>query len=109
MQKCEYNAQMISDAMQGSTGLKSLKLSLDRWPSVSNIAAFEHTLCTPFDDEARKRPLGVIQVENLLFGVLKNNLEIEELHFGWIHWLFFREDDERFARYKLAVRHLKKN
>ena len=110
----EYNAHQISDILKGLPNLKSVKISLARYLDVAHLKsshkaeAFEPTLHSPWGDEARTRPLGVAQLESILFGVLDTDLKIEELHCGYIHWHFFKEKDDHFERYKLAVRFLKR-
>ena len=113
MQTHEYNAQIISNALKGLTNLKSVKISLGRYLDSAHLnrglkaEVFEPSLRSPWGDEARTRPLSVAQLESILFGLLHHDSKIEELDCGYIHWHFFKEKNEHFEKYKLAVRFLK--
>lgn len=114
MEMQDYNAQSISDTLKGLKNLTSVKMSLARCLDVTHLMSthkakvFDPTLHSPWGDDARTRPLGVAQLESILLGVVHHDLEIEELHCGYVHWQFFKQSDEHFDKYKLAIRLLKR-
>ncbi|KAL8820977.1 MAG: hypothetical protein Q9191_007407 [Dirinaria sp. TL-2023a] len=110
MQKQNYNAQIISDAMRGLTNLKSLYMSMEWGLGIrSDYAdrAFSQTLQKPWGDAAHRDRCGVSQLYYLLLGVYDNGLKIENLRCGRIHWSFFTLHPENFAKFRKACQHLK--
>ena len=109
MRICHYNAQEIKDAMSRLSNLASLQMSMCFGMKCrSNYVkrAFSHAMQKPCGDDHQPNSCGVPQLQSLLLGIAKNDIQLQELHFGLVDWRIFQVREKIFAKFKKAVQSL---
>lgn len=111
LRACDYNAEVIREAMARMPNLKEIALSMEYclYEGRSGVLerAFANVYQSAFGDDGQSESCGVPQMRSLLLGASHAGLKLEVLRCGIVHWEIFRQDTEVFAQMRNAVRNLK--